>query len=188
MNRTAEGTCQFGQHDDCAGFNRTMRRAGTLAALEHFNLISHHRKYPRGSIIQAQGEIGGMVGHIVDGVVKLTRISVNGNEHIVGLEFPSGFFGQLFAGEMRFSYEAATDVTLSLVTRPAFERFFVNHPAVEHEMLKAKLDELDAVREWAAITNGHTTIQRLASLLYVFAKRAINQTSDEAATGRSRCR
>ncbi|MBU4528053.1 MAG: hypothetical protein KUA37_13950 [Desulfomicrobium sp.] len=69
--------------------------------------------------------------------------------------------------------EAATDVALCVVTRPAFGRFLVNHPTVEHEMLKAKLDELNAVREWAAIVNRHSSMQRLASLPYVFAKRPI---------------
>jgi CRP/FNR family transcriptional regulator len=48
-------------------------------------------------------------------------------------------------------------------------------PEVEHELHKAKLDELDAAREWAAITNGHTTMQRVATLIYVFSRRSENQ-------------
>ena len=78
-------------------------------------------------------------------MVKLTSASVNGDEHIVGLLFPSDFFGRPFAEESRFSYEAATDVTLCLMNKPGFERFLNDHPAVEHEMLKAKLDELEVM-------------------------------------------
>jgi len=178
MSKAAEATCLCGKSSNCTVFNRTVCSAGSPEALAQLNRISHQRSYPRGSIIQAQGEAGDMVGNIVDGVVKLSSASVNGDEHIVGLLFPSDFFGRLFSEESRFSYEAATDVRLCLMNKPAFERFLIDHPAVEHEMLKAKLDELDAVREWAAIINGHTTMRRVATLLYVFSRRSINQHLD----------
>ena len=147
------------------------------------NRISHQRTFPRGSVIQAQGQPCDIVGNVVDGVVKLSSASVDGDDRIVGLLFPSDFFGRLFAEESRFSYEAATDVTLCAFNRPQFERFLADYPAIEHEMHKAKLDELDAVREWAAITNGHTTMQRVATLLYVFSRRAKIQHGRGLATG-----
>ena len=175
MNRAAEVSCLCGKCANCAIYNSTVCSAASSEALAQLNRIAHQRSYPRGSIIQAQGESSHLVGNVVDGVVKLTSASVNGDEHIVGLLFPSDFFGRPFAEESRFSYEAATDVTLCLMNKPGFERFLTDHPAVEHEMLKAKLDELDSVREWAAITNGHTTMQRVATLLYVFSRRSKNQ-------------
>lgn len=178
MNTAAEVSCLCGKSSNCSIFNRTVCLVSSPEALAQLNRISHLRSYPRGGIIQAQGEIGDMVGNIVEGVVKLTSASINGDQHIVGLLFPSDFFGRLFTEESRFSYEAVTDVTLCLMNKPAFERFLIEHPAVEHEMLKAKLDELDAVREWGAITNGHTTMQRVATLLYVFSRRSRNQHLD----------
>ena len=177
MDIAAESKCVCGKSGNCVIYNRSVCSAGTPEALAQLNRISHRRSYPRGSVIQAQGEHCHIVGNIVEGVVKLSNASINGDDHIVGLLFPSDFFGRLFAEESRFSYEAATDVTLCTMSRSGFERFLLDHPEVEHEMLKAKLDELDAVREWAAITNGHTTMQRVATLLYVFSRRAINQHS-----------
>jgi CRP/FNR family transcriptional regulator len=69
------------------------------------------------------------------------------------------------------------------MNRSAFERFLADHTAVEHEMLKAKLEELDAVREWAAITNGHTTMQRISTLIYVFSRRSKNQHHASESSG-----
>ena len=175
MNKIADASCLCGKCSNCAIHNRAVCRSASPEALIQLNRISHLRTYARGSIIQAQGESCSIVGNIVEGVVKLSSASVNGDDHIVGLLFPSDFFGRLFAEESSFSYEAATDVTLCSMNKAAFERFLMDHPAVEHEMLKAKLDELDAVREWAAITNGHTTMQRVATLIYVFSRRAENQ-------------
>ena len=182
MNKPAEVSCLCGKRGNCAVHNLTVCRTASPDALAQLNRIAHLRSYPRGSIIQAQGDACDIVGNITEGVVKLSSASINGDDHIVGLLFPSDFFGRLFAEESSFSYEAATDVTLCSMNKSAFERFLIDHPAIEHEMLKAKLDELDAVREWAAITNGHTTMQRVATLLYVFSKRSMNQHLDGGTT------
>jgi len=179
MNKAVDYSCLCGKCAECVIYNRSVCHAGSREAVEQLNRISHVRKFPRGSIIQAQGDVSDIVGNVVEGVVKLSSASVNGADHIVGLLFPSDFFGRLFSEDSQFSYEAATDVTLCTMNRAAFERFLADHPNVEHEMLKAKLDELDAVREWAAITNGHTTMQRIATLLYVFSRRSKNQHGEQ---------
>jgi len=181
MNSAVDVSCLCGKCLNCTVYNRSVCAAASPDAVEQLNRISHMRTFSRGSIIQAQGETSDIVGNVVEGVVKLSNASINGNEHIVGLLFPSDFFGRLFSEESQFSYEAATDVTLCAMNKLAFERFLSDHPKVEHEMLKAKLDELDAVREWAAITNGHTTMQRVATLLYVFSRRSKNQHLESGA-------
>ncbi|WP_420409878.1 Crp/Fnr family transcriptional regulator [Hoeflea sp.] len=176
MNSPVDVSCLCGKCDSCVIFNHSLCSIGSAEAMAQLNRISHRRTYPRGSIIQAQGEPVDLVGNVVEGVVKLSSTSIDGDGHVVGLLFPSDFFGRLYSEESRFSYEAATDVTLCAINRIAFERFLADHPAVEHEMHKAKLDELDAVREWSAIINGHTTMQRASTLIYVFSRRSENQT------------
>lgn len=175
MTNAVDLACSCGKCANCPIHNRSVCSAASADAMMQLNRISHVRTFARGTVIQGQGEVSDIVGNIVDGVVKLSSASASGDDHIVGLLFPSDFFGRLFAEESQFSYEAVTDVTLCAMNRSGFERFLADHPAVEHEMLKAKLDELDAVREWAAITNGHTTMQRVATLLYVFSRRSRNQ-------------
>ena len=181
MSNAVDVSCLCGKCVNCVVHNRSVCGAASPDAVAQLNRISHVRKFSRGSIIQAQGEASEIVGNVVEGVVKLSSASINGDDHIVGLLFPSDFFGRLFSEESQFSYEAATDVTLCSMNKLAFERFLSDHHEVEHEMLKAKLDELDAVREWAAITNGHTTMQRVATLLYVFSRRSKNQHLENGA-------
>ncbi len=175
MDNAVDLACSCGKCTNCPIHNRSVCSAASADAMAQLNRISHVRKFVRGTVIQGQGEVSDIVGNIVEGVVKLSSASASGDDHIVGLLFPSDFFGRLFAEESQFSYEAVTDVTLCAMNRSGFERFLADHPTVEHEMLEAKLDELDAVREWAAITNGHTTMQRVATLLYVFSRRSRNQ-------------
>ena len=161
--------------DDCSVHHRALCRNADPAAVAELNRISHLRSFARGQIIQGQGEEAQIVGNVVSGVVRLSSASIDGSQHIVGLLFPSDFFGRVYSEQSRFSYEAATDVTVCCMKRAAFERFLADHPEVEHELLIAKLDELDAVREWNSIISGHTTTQRVATFLYVLAKRSRNQ-------------
>ena len=175
MSNAADLACLCGKCTSCVIYNRSVCHVASPEAMAQLNRISHIRKFARGTVIQGQGEASDIVGNIIEGVVKLSSASANGDDHIVGLLFPSDFFGRLFAEESRFAYEAVTDVTLCAMNKSGFERFLIDHAEVEHEMLKAKLDELDAVREWAAITNGHTTMQRVATLLFVFSLRSRNQ-------------
>ena len=179
MSNAADLACLCGKCASCVIFNRSVCHVASPEAMAQLNRISHIRKFPRGTVIQAQGEASDIVGNIIEGVVKLSSASANGDDHIVGLLFASDFFGRLFAEESRFAYEAVTDVALCAMNKSGFERFLLDHPEVEHEMLKAKLDELDAVREWAAITNGHTTMQRVATLLFVFSRRSKNQHQEQ---------
>lgn len=161
--------------DDCVIHHRALCRNAGPDAIAELNRISHLRSFSRGQNIQGQGEEAAIVGNVVSGVVRLSSASIDGSQHIVGLLFASDFFGRVFAETSRFSYEAATDVTVCCMKRLAFERFLADHPEAEHELLIVKLDELDAVREWNSIISGHTTMQRVATFLYVLAKRTRNQ-------------
>ncbi|MCI5076469.1 Crp/Fnr family transcriptional regulator [Oricola sp.] len=172
MNDAAftHGSCK--KCDTCAIHQRSFCRAASDEVLNELSRISHLREYEKGQVIVAQGDDAEIVGNVVSGIVKLTNMSMSGQQNIVGLLFPSDFFGRAFSDESRFSYEAATDVTLCCMSRHAFETFVVRHPEVEHELLLTILDELDATREWTAMTSCHTTMQRVATFLFILSRRS----------------
>jgi len=169
--------------EGCQIHHRAVCRGAGPEAIAYLNRISHLHTYNRGEVIQAQGEESLVVGNVISGVIKVVMSSQDGNQHIVGLLFSSDFIGRVFREQSRFSYEAATDATLCSISRPLFERFLADHPQVEHELLVNTLDELDAMREWAYIVSAHTTMQRVASFLYVLARRARNQGCEEEGGG-----
>lgn len=158
--------------ENCVINNRSICRAATEDAINELCRISHLREFRKGQVIVAQGDEATMVGNVVSGIVKLTNMSMSGQQQIVGLLFPSDFFGRAYADYARFSFEAATDVTLCCIDRGAFEHFLERHPEIEHELLLSVLDELDATREWAAMTSCHTTMQRVAAFLFILSNRS----------------
>lgn len=175
MNETAftPGTC--GKCEQCAVYHRSICRAASGEAMQELCRLSHIREFEKGKVIVAQGDDADIVGNVVSGVVKLTNMSMSGQQNIVGLLFPSDFFGRAYSETSRFSYEAATDVTLCSLGRHAFEGFIARHPEVEHALLLNTLDELDAAREWAAMTSCHTTMQRVATFLFILSQRSDNR-------------
>lgn len=162
--------------EGCAIHHRAICRGADPTAIAELGRISHIQTFKRGDVIQAQGEPSELVGNVLSGVVKIVMASADGNQSIVGLLFASDFFGRVFLDVSRFSYEAATDVTLCCIPRLSFERFLLDHPTVEHELLVSKLDELDVMREWTYIVAAHTTMERVASFLYILLKRSKTRT------------
>lgn len=155
--------CVFDDHAIC-------RVLGPEAAAE-FDHYSHLHNYERGQTITGQDEKSVLVGNVVSGIVKLTVSSEEGKQQIVGLLYPSDFFGRVFSDQTRFSYEAATDVALCAIDRAHFERLLSKHPEVEHQLLINTLDELDAARGWISLINSRTTMQRVATFLYILMNR-----------------
>ena len=170
------GTCW--KCEQCAVNHRSICHAASDEAIHELGRLSHLREFEKGQVIVAQGDEASIVGNIVAGIVKLTNMSMSGQQNIVGLLFPSDFFGRAFVETSRFSYEAATDVTLCCLGRQAFEAFLTRHPEVEHELLLNTLDELDATREWSAMTSCHTTMERVAAFLFILSKRSDSMFCD----------
>lgn len=161
--------------ETCPVNNRAICRAAPEHAFEELARISKIRKYNKGQTIIGQGEDAVIVGNVVSGIVKVQNSFEDGRQQIVGLMFPSDFFGRVFEERSRFSFEAATDATVCTISRHDFENLLSRHPEVEHELLVTIFDELDAMREWVALISCRTTMQRVATFLRILANRDRNQ-------------
>lgn len=150
-------SCMIGAQALCRSCRPELR-----AELER---VARIRRYPRGKTILAQDEEATLVGSIISGVMKLGYLTAAGDYRIVGLRQSNDFFGRAFSETSRFSVETATEVTACTVSRKAFDDLLQRFPELEHALLVSTLDELDSVREWMALTNGRTSIQRLATFL-----------------------
>lgn len=107
--------------------------------------------------------------NVMRGVVKLTKVLEDGRQQVVGLQFAPDFLGRLFGTESHVTAEAASEVELCRVPKPALERLLKENPALEHRLLQQTLRELDEARDWMVTLGRKTAAEKVASFLYLIA-------------------
>lgn len=110
----------------------------------------------------------------MEGVVKLTETLADGRQQIVGLQFPPDFLGRIYANETPYFAEAATAVELCAFPKDGFETMLERYPGLQRRLFENTLDELDAAREWMLLLGRKTAREKVASLLFMIAKRTPN--------------
>jgi CRP/FNR family transcriptional regulator len=118
------------------------------------------------------GEAADQYFNIVKGVVKLVKTLEDGKQHIVGLMYPPDFLAQPLEDRHTYSAEAATDVELCCFPRAPFDALLSSQPRLERKILEFTLRELDICRDWTLLLGRKSSYERVASFLYMVARRA----------------
>ncbi|HHZ10859.1 MAG TPA: Crp/Fnr family transcriptional regulator [Rhizobiales bacterium] len=146
--------------------------AGDGALREELVRIAHVRGFSSGETIVGEGEESGLVGTVISGVLRVQKTMPDGRQQIVGLLFAPNLFGRVFSRVSPVAIEAATDCRLCCFSRIAFESFLARHPAVEHDVMLAVLDELDAAQEWMLLLGCQAVQEKVASFLLMILRQA----------------
>ncbi len=107
--------------------------------------------------------------NILSGVVKLTKTLSDGRQQIVGLQFAPDFIGRPFKFESAIDAEAATDLTVCSFPKNVLDKLINDSPALEHQILKQTLTELDEARQWMVTLGRKTAAEKVASFLWLIA-------------------
>lgn len=107
--------------------------------------------------------------NVLRGVVKLSKVLEDGRQQVVGLQFAPDLLGRPFAAESRVSAEAASEVDLCLIPKPALETLLRQSAALEHLVMLQALRELDEARDWMVTLGRKSAAEKVASFLYLIA-------------------
>lgn len=107
--------------------------------------------------------------NVMAGVVKLSKLLEDGRQQIVGLQFAPDFLGRPFAAESAVTAEAASEVELCVMPRPALERLICESPELGHRLMRQTLRELDEARDWMLTLGRKTALEKVASFLLLIA-------------------
>jgi CRP/FNR family transcriptional regulator len=149
----------------CAGICGVM----TPAELADLSRYTTRKKVLAGAELQGQGEEVAFFANILKGVVKLSKVMVDGRQQIVGLQFAPDFVGRPFATESSITAEAATDIEICTVSKSALERIIVHNPGLEHRLYDQSLLELDEARDWMLTLGRKSAREKVANFLYFLA-------------------
>lgn len=144
---------------------------GALAPSELLALSRNTRvvRHEAGTELAAESMPIESYANVMRGVVKLSKVLEDGRQQIVGLQFAPDFLGRLFSKENAVTAEAASDVDLCRVPKPALERLIADNPALEHRLMQQTLRELDEARDWMVTLGRKTASEKVASFLHLIA-------------------
>ena len=147
---------------------------GVLTPAELTELARHTHKTRRAEGAELIGDSTEISSYanVMKGVVKLTKGLEDGRQQVVGLQFAPDFLGRPFARENVLNAEAASEVDLCVVPRPALEAMMAGTPALEHRLMQQTLRELDEARDWMLTLGRKTAQEKVASFLLLIASHA----------------
>ena len=141
--------------------------------MRKLSLIAHRKKISAGQTIISDAEPVDFFANVVSGAVKLTKTLPDGRQQIVGLLFAPDFLGRAYSKNNPYSAEAATDTEICTFPNAAFERLVGEYPGLQQRLFQHTLDELDAARDWMLLLGRKTAEEKVASFLYMMAKRSL---------------
>ncbi len=151
------------------------RHKGICGALspEHLTYVAQNstrHTFARGSSIVDASEDAPRCGNVLGGVVKLSKLMVDGRQQIVGLQFAPDFVGRPFKRRTDVSAEAATAVRVCAFPQRVIDEIIRQSPEMEHRLYEQSLRELDEAREWMVTLGRKTASEKVASFLLLIAE------------------
>lgn len=164
-------SCGIREHAICASLS-----SPDLAEL---NRLGRHVHVARGQTLVWERDESVLVGNVIEGMLKLSTMTGDGREQIVGVVFPSDFIGRPFGRSSGHTVTALTDAVVCVFRRGAFDNFAGEHPEIEQALLRRTLDELDRARRWMLLLGRMSAPERVASLLLEMVERLNGMRGEE---------
>jgi CRP/FNR family transcriptional regulator, anaerobic regulatory protein len=144
---------------------------GVLDSAQLVELSRHTTKseYPAEKLIAADGDRTERYANVLRGVVKLSKLTADGRQQIVGLQFAPDFLGRPFSAQSGNDVECATPVKVCSFPKSILEKLVRESPALEHRLHEQALKELDEARDWMLTLGRKSAAERVASFLYFIA-------------------
>ena len=138
-----------------------------LKLLESILIARSHR---HGELVSFDECELGYVAILTEGVLKLTRVLSDGRELTVDLLFPGGVLGLCGATDQHTEAWAITDASLCYIPKPKFQRLVEEHPELEHELLRLKMNQLENARERMMTLGQKSASERVAAFFLEIAE------------------
>lgn len=141
------------------------------ADLQQLRKVTRSRNFQKGAFIFREGEHSETLFVVNEGLIKLTKNSVEGKEQIVRLLFPGDFFGlfSLLRDEKHYMNAEATQQTvICSIDKNDFLKTMENNSELSYRFLLAVNDRLYEADESVGNLSLMEVEQRLARALLLF--------------------
>lgn len=147
---------------------RTARPASALA--DAFARHGVRMTYARNEEIYAQDDEAELLYQIVRGVVRTSRLTMDGRRQVGDFYYPGDIFGLEPGPDHRFAAEALGDCEIQVVRRGAV-RAFAGDAELDRAILEATRQEMERLQEHVMMLGRKSARERVASFLKSIAQR-----------------
>lgn len=155
---------------------------GALTPAQLVTLSKHtvkHALSPEQSV-PASRPASGSYSNILRGIVKLSKMTSDGRQQIVGLQFAPDFLGRPFGTQPEMAAEAVTEVKVCSFPKSVLEKLVAETPELERRLYEQSLRELDEAREWMLTLGRKSAAEKVASFLYLLATHSDPEADSKA--------
>ena len=129
-------------------------------------------------IIVCEGDSSESVFEVVEGVVKLYKLTPDGRRQVTGFVYPGQLFGLSQQGTCIYTAEAVTPVTVVLYPRTKLDHLAAQVPGLAQRLLALATRELITAQEQMLLLGRKTAVEKIASFLVAQAADAVARGGD----------
>jgi CRP-like cAMP-binding protein len=161
---------------ECSGDSHSascLRKVPVFRALSHeeeqlLQTVIRSSRFTKGQLVFREGESSHSLFVLHRGLIKISKVSELGKEHILRFLFPGDFFGQAALFQEKSHYANAEVIEAAEVCqiyREDFHALLERNPSMTYRFLVALSEQLEQADDWAGAVSLLEVEQRLAKLL-----------------------
>jgi CRP/FNR family transcriptional regulator len=127
--------------------------------------LGRRRRLRRGEAIAWAGEESRNCANVLSGILKVSALTSDGREQIVGLLYPSDFAGQPFMGSCEFSVTALGEAEICIFPKADFEAFLSTRIDMTQALLRRTFETLSDARRRMLLLGRQSAGERIADFL-----------------------
>ncbi len=136
----------------------------------------HSETYAKGEYVFRTGEQSDTLYVVHKGVVKITKVSESGKEHILRFLFPGDFDGQFALFNEEFHYadaEVMEETVVCKIRRGELHHIMMHNPEIAYRLVVIMSERLKEADEWIGAISLLDVEKRLAKVLLVYGSKHV---------------
>lgn len=143
----------------------TLGQSTSQGSSDPLYCISRVQEYYPKKQIHFEGDDADHVFEVIEGLVKLYKLTPDGRCQVTGFLYPGQLFGLAYDGCYVHTAEAITAAKICQYPRARFESITDEHPAVRSRLLAIMSNELVAAQDRMLLLGRKSATEKLASFL-----------------------
>ncbi|WP_426419466.1 helix-turn-helix domain-containing protein [Bradyrhizobium genosp. A] len=159
---------------DCAVRSFAVCSSLDPAELKEFEHLGRRVHFATGETVFSEEDITTSFYNLLEGVMRLYKLLLDGRRQIVGFALPGDFLGMNISGRHNFSADAIGTVAVCQFAKVPFGRFIEDRPHLLRRINELAIRELSHARDHMVLLGRRSADEKVATFLLGWRERLIS--------------